>query len=296
MRITVKQAIELLEDSVVAIPTETVYGLAARIDRPDALEKVFTLKNRPKENPLIVHLASDQDLHFYTDEIVEEELLDYWPGPLTLILKAKNLSHTITAGLPTAAFRVPNHPHALEILKATGPFVAPSANLSGYPSATHYKHVENDFGIDFPVVDGGMCESGVESTIIAKKDGKWRILRLGAISAEELEKKLGYKPEVVKPSSKPECPGQLFKHYSPKAKLVFKGYADAVLGFVDREYGLPLVNLGASNDPEEIASNLYDALRSIDLLGYKTVLVDLDFPREGLYNTIFERLLKASQE
>lgn len=296
MRISVKQAIDQLSSNVVAIPTETVYGLAARIDVPDAIEKVFTLKNRPRENPLIVHLYSENDLHHYTDEPVDEELLDYWPGPLTLILKCKNLPEIITAGLPTAAFRVPNHPLTLEIIKMTGPLVAPSANLSGYPSATHYKHVENDFGLNFPVVDGGMCESGLESTIIAKKQGKWRILRLGAISAEELEKKLGYKPEVVKPSSKPECPGQLFKHYSPKAKLVFKGDADAVLGFRDRNYIFPLVSFGASDDPEEIASNLYDALRSLDLLGYKTVLVDINFPRDGLYSTIYERLLKASQE
>ncbi|MFN4174279.1 MAG: L-threonylcarbamoyladenylate synthase, partial [Parachlamydiaceae bacterium] len=211
MRISVQDAIDRLSNDVVAIPTETVYGLAARIDAPQAIEKVFTLKKRPRENPLIVHLYSHKELYHYTDESIEDELIDYWPGPLTFILKCKNLSETITAGLSTAAFRVPNHPLTLEIIKKTGPLVAPSANLSGYPSATHYKHVENDFGIDFPVVDGGMCESGLESTIIAKSQGKWRILRLGAISQEALEKKLGYKPEIVKPSSKPECPGQLFK-------------------------------------------------------------------------------------
>lgn len=296
MRISVLDAINKLKNGVVAIPTETVYGLAARIDRPSVIENVFTLKNRPRENPLIVHLSSKDELPHFSDEEVEEKLLEYWPGPLTLILKAKNLPEIITAGLTTAAFRVPNHPLTLAILKETGPLVAPSANISGYPSATSYEHVENDFGVNFPVVDGGRCKRGLESTIIAKKDGKWRILRLGSLSAEELEKRLGYRPEVVKPSSKPECPGQLFKHYSPKAKLVFDGDADAVLGFSDRNYRLPLVSLGVSEDPYEISSNLYDALRSLDLLGYKTVLVDINFPRDGLYSTLYERLLKASQE
>lgn len=294
MRIPLSDAITLLDTGVVAIPTETVYGLAARVDRPDAIDQIFTLKNRPRENPLIVHLASPASLSHYTDEPIEPALLSLWPGPLTLVLPSKNLSSTITAGLPTAAFRVPDHPLALALLAQTGPLVAPSANLSGTPSATHPSHIEHDFGPDFPLLDGGPCANGLESTILAKKNGLWRILRLGALSAETLAPLLGYTPEIVAPSSKPECPGQLFKHYSPKARLVVEGPADAVLGFSDRAYPLPLVSLGPSTDPSTLASNLYDALRRLDTLGYGTVLIDTNFPRTGLYTTLYERLMKAA--
>lgn len=293
MRITLDQAATLLKNDIVAIPTETVYGLAASIHSPQALEKLYALKKRPKENPLIVHVATLEDLIPFVESLPNTELTKLWPGPLTLILKAKNLSPLVTANLSTVAVRIPNHPLTLKLLQQTGPLVAPSANISGKPSATTPDHIEFDFGHSFPILDGGPCQNGLESTILSEKDGLYRILRQGALSQDYLATLLGYKPEIILPGAKPECPGQLFKHYAPDATLVTTLPAEAVLGFTDRTYTLPLIPLGPSTAPHLIASRLYQALREIDLKGYRRVLLDLDFPDEGLYKTIRERLLKA---
>lgn len=292
MIVSIEKATEILKTGVVAIPTETVYGLAAFLHCPEAIQSIFTLKNRPPANPLIIHVASVDDLMPYVLKMPPKELTDRWPGPLTLVLPVQGVPDRVTAGLPTAAFRIPNHPVALELLKRTGPLVAPSANLSGRPSATSPKHVEVDFGRDFPVVDGGSSEKGLESTILSEKDGMWRILREGAITQEALHDILGYLPPIVKPEGKPECPGQMFRHYSPQAQLVKEG-GEVVLGFDMREYGKPVVSLGDVNHPEKVAARLYDALREIDERGYKSARVDLDFPTDGLWRTIRERLLKA---
>lgn len=293
MIIDLDQAVALLKKSVVALPTETVYGLAASINSPEAISAIFSLKNRPPQNPLIIHVSSVEEIYSFTEKSLPKQLVSLWPGPLTLILPVKGVSEKVTAGLSTAAFRIPDHPLTLEILRRTGPLVAPSANLSGKPSATHPSHVERDFGKNFPVVDGGASEKGLESTILAEKEGLWRILREGAIPQEAFLPLLGYLPEIVKPASKPECPGQMFRHYSPDATLVLEGDCEAVLGFRERVYDKPTILLGSLDHAEEVAARLYHALREVDEKGYQIVKVDFDFPSHGLWKTIRERLQKA---
>ena len=178
----------------------------------------------------------------------------------------------------------------------------PSANLSGRPSSTRPEHVEEDFGENFPVLDGGCCAKGLESTILLYQAGRWAIARLGAISPEEFEPILGYQPVVLtkQGTEKPLCPGQLFRHYSPKAKLYLGDLSklddsSVILGFKERSYpaAKQVLFLGSISDPQEVAENLYRTLRLIDQEGYPSAWVDMDFPRHGLWQTIAERLLRA---
>lgn len=301
MRIDLTEACRLLKDDVVAIPTETVYGLAASLYDPKAIDKIFLLKGRPRKNPLIVHVASEEEVLnlSLSQPPGYEKLKELWPGPITLILKADTakIPSLARAGLPTAAFRVPALPLARELIKKTGPLVVPSANLSGTPSSTEPRHVEEDFGKNFPVLDGGTCQKGLESTILSYNDAtaRWQILRQGAVTPEMLTHVLGYPPEVVIPESgkDPECPGQLFRHYAPKATLTVTADAEIAVGFKERTYTLPVLLLGSLENPEEVAHNLYFVLRELDERGIKRAQIDLDFPTTGLWTTLRERLMKA---
>lgn len=300
MRVTLEEAAQLLKTQVVAIPTETVYGLAASISSPDAINRIFSLKGRPRKNPLIIHLFSPDDIESYVESLPPsyDKLATLWPGPLTLILdvKVETIPSTVRANLRTAAFRIPALPLARDLLALTGPLVVPSANLSGRPSSTEASHVEQDFGLAFPVLDGGVCQNGLESTILSFSEGKWVVLRQGALPPEIFIPILGYAPVINVPKDplNPECPGQLYKHYSPKARLsALEG--EVVVGFTERSYPKPVINLGSLERPEEVAHHLYDALRKIDEQGYNTAQVDLNFPETGLWSTIRERLTKAMQ-
>lgn len=311
MRIDLKKSVELLKAGrVVAIPTETVYGLGACINFPEAVESIFTLKGRPQDNPLIIHLAEARQLDRYVlKKVPDLQLLTevFWPGPLTLVapIKTDRVPSSVRAGLPTAAFRVPMMQTTRDVIKKTGPLVMPSANLSGSPSATHPMHVESDFGQEFPVLDGGFCSQGVESTILHYgKNNKWEVLRLGALPAEAFIDVLGYRPEVIvrPPEQPPICPGQKYRHYAPQATLHLclsqkEIQGSPIIGYEDRTYpeNAFLVPLGRSTDPETVARNLYSALRTIDDKGYKEAWIDLDVPHTGLWLTIIERLQKASQ-
>ncbi|HEY4832803.1 MAG TPA: L-threonylcarbamoyladenylate synthase, partial [Waddliaceae bacterium] len=169
---------KLKQGEVVALPTETVYGLAASLVCREAINQIFVLKGRPKDNPLIVHGASFSQLEHYCEEIplgLKVLVETFWPGPLTLVLKAKSklIPASVSAGLETTALRVPKHPLTLKVLEEVGPLVMPSANLSGNPSATRAEHVEMDFGEEFPVLDGGACCLGVESTVLIYRNGRW---------------------------------------------------------------------------------------------------------------------------
>lgn len=308
MHIDVEQACILLrQGQAVALPTETVYGLAALFQNEQAIEQVFSIKGRPRNNPLIVHLSSFDELQAYIDYPLEKikPLTDaFWPGPLTLVLPVKStvIPSIVTAGLSTAAFRVPRHPLTLEILKHVGPLVMPSANLSGKPSATQAAHVEQDFGRDFPVVDGGPCHQGVESTILMPTPTGWTILRQGAISLESLAFVLEDTPELDNRTEdkQPLCPGRLFRHYAPHAQLFLEKTrlpdAEAIVGFSDRAYpeGYAFFPLGNSSSPEEAAQNLYGCLRSLDNAGIKAAWIDLDVPKIGLWATIAERITRAA--
>lgn len=310
MKVSLEQAISLLNSGlVVAIPTETVYGLAASIDFPKAIEEIFRLKGRPANNPLIVHLASANDISLYAKELPEDfkKLAEtFWPGPLTVVLPVieDTVPDIARAGLPTAAFRVPDHELTHKVLKGTGPLVMPSANLSGKPSATSAEHVEHDFGKGFSVLDGGECTKGVESTILCREGSKWVVIRLGALPPEAFLHVLGYVPEVMdaKDPSAPICPGQMYRHYSPKAKLILLETIPSsdvslnIVGFSDRTYpkNSRLFSLGTSDDPYVAAQLLYDVLRSLDREHVEEALVDMDFPQSGLWLTLRERLQKAA--
>lgn len=307
MRTTLEETAKLLlQGAVVAVPTETVYGLAASIHHENAIDQIFALKNRPRVNPLIVHIADREQIDPFVEQyppFFDEFAAHFWPGPLTLILPVKTgaLHPTITAGLVTGAFRVPRHPLALQLLKLTGPLVMPSANLSGRPSSTRSEHVEVDFGNGFPVLEGGVSTEGLESTILAYLDAKWVILRQGRIPREAFEPLIGYVPDIsLYKGGQPLSPGQLFRHYAPQARLSFdltaKG-ATHVLGFVEREYPthLTLLPLGSLTDPATVALSLYDTLRELDQRSVQQAVVDMDFPSLGLWATIRERLEKAAK-
>jgi L-threonylcarbamoyladenylate synthase len=289
-----------------------VYGLAAAVDHPDAVNAIFSLKGRPANNPLIIHLESSEHIQRYTDHLPDDFFAlgnAFWPGPLTVVVPVnqETIPAAIRAGLPTAAFRVPSHPLTRSLLKKTGPLVMPSANLSGTPSATSPDHVEHDFGSAFPVLDGGECNKGVESTILLWREGRWIVVRLGALAPQDFVPVLGYCPEV-EVSTKgtqeaPLCPGQLYRHYAPKAKLhlmhkMASGATGNVIGFADRNYPetCRLFSLGDSKSPEAPAHRLYAILRQLDQEGIEEAWVDIDFPEDGLWMTLRERLFKASKK
>lgn len=202
---------------LIAFPTETVYGLGASIYDLEAIEQVFQLKGRPQDNPLIVHVASVDEIEPLAHISPKLKLLEiFWPGPLTVVLQAKEVPEIVRAGLPTVGIRIPNHPLALELLKKRGPMVAPSANLSGKPSPTCASHVLEDF--DIPVIDGGPCQVGLESTILSLV-GQPTLLRPGAITKAQLEAALDEEVLLSK-SKKALAPGMKYRHYAPKAPLL----------------------------------------------------------------------------
>lgn len=310
MRISLSQAVQNLQQGqVVAVPTETVYGLAASLSSVEGIEKVFALKKRPPANPLIIHVPEIAAILPYVKEappFFQELAYGFWPGPLTLILPIKEelIPAVARAGLPTAGFRVPKHPLTLELLRQTGPLVMPSANLSGRPSATIPEHVEEDFGEAVPVLEGGACQKGVESTILMYEQEKWVIVRLGSLAPDAFKMALGYAPAIVQKEAaeKPLCPGQLFRHYAPRAHLTLGGKLPMqagtfILGFSDRYYPFQhrVIHLGSSHNPAQVAERLYYCLRQLDQEGAQEAWVDMNFPREGLWLTIAERLERAAQ-
>jgi len=317
LKISVEKAATVLKaGDIVAIPTETVYGLAALASDKKAVAKIFAKKGRPCSNPLIIHLAKALDIIAYVEELPQLFFVltkAFWPGPLTLVLPIieSKIDPSIRANLKTAAFRVPDHPLARQVLNLAGPLVMPSSNPSGSPSATAAVHVEDDFGVNFPVLDGGDCLLGLESTILYLDENEcWKIIRQGAISQSALANVLGYTPEIEilnKNQQTPLCPGQLFRHYAPKARLhlIEKFNVEkfnlneqlVIIGFEDRKYpdNSRLYSLGKSNDDKMAATRLYSVLRKLDTDDVKIAHVDINFQDHGLWKTIKERLIKASQ-
>ena len=218
----------ILQEDVIGMPTETVYGLAGSIYSEKAIQKIFALKQRPASNPLIVHIADMNQLNEIASQVPQKAKLlaqTFWPGPLTLILPKKStISNLITAGNNTVAIRIPNHPIALELLrKVKVPLAAPSANPFTGISPTRSKHVQNYFGDDLSVIlEGGTCDRGVESTIVGFEEDEVILYRHGAISIEELEKVVG--KISIKSSSEKRvssiAPGMHSKHYAPKTKTI----------------------------------------------------------------------------
>jgi L-threonylcarbamoyladenylate synthase len=313
MKINIQKAKELLLDGkVVAIPTETVYGLAASAANPKAVASIFSLKGRPSHNPLILHVGSPDECLRYASvkpKGLEALLLAFWPGPLTVVIPVKQelILPAVRANLATAAFRMPKQSQTLELLQQISPLVAPSANLSGSPSATKPEHIEHDFGNTFPVLDGGACEHGVESTIVIFDEGVWQVARLGALSQETLAGTLGYLPPLAAINrDAPVCPGQLLAHYAPKARLVLSDTTfaecpkqlDTVIGFGDRSYpgAKRIFILAQTMNPAEAAHRLYDVLRELDRQNIDEAWVDMQFPDSGLWKTVKERLSRAANQ
>ncbi len=310
MIISEEEALRLLHQSKpIAIPTETVWGVAARFSDEKAVEKIFALKGRPPSNPLIIHVSSIDMIEELTFSLPEEVkvLMDaFWPGSLTLVLPIieNRIPSSVRASLPTAAFRMPSNKETLSLIEKVGPLVAPSANISGRPSSTTVQHVEKDFGSSFPILASShSCDKGIESTILIWKEGEWYLGRPGALHIVEIEKVIGKAVQDLY-SSEPLCPGQHFRHYSPKAKLYLHTTAwepcdhfDGLLGFEDRSYrqSPSLITMGRSTCPISVGKRLYEALREIDDLGLTQVFVDGLFPRTKEWQAILDRLQRAAE-
>lgn len=332
----IKQAAaEILRGGLVAFPTETVYGLGANALNEQAVARIFEAKGRPFHDPLIVHLASANDLARVAAEIpaIARELADaFWPGPLTLILpKQQSVPDKVTAGLSAVAVRVPSHPVALALLRASGvPIAAPSANRFGYTSPTTAAHVMDDLAdrIDL-ILDGGPATIGVESTVLDITRPPYIILRPGGVSREALEKLIGpvaIRSAATSVSSDAEntaqpSPGLLSKHYTPRAELILcQGAAAETLEKLTklaqihtangRKVGLLLANedlqyfkdtpclqypLGSSKELTQIARVLYTGMRMLDEKGADVILTR-DFGEQGLGLAVHDRLLRAASQ
>jgi L-threonylcarbamoyladenylate synthase len=311
----IRKAVEILNNAdIVAIPTETVYGLAGNIYSDKAIRKIFEVKQRPLFNPLIVHLHSIEQLaEIVSDFPAKARLLAdaFWPGPLTLLLKKKDtIPDLITAGKDTVAVRIPNHPVALKLLKElTFPLAAPSANPFNRISPTSALHVESYFKHSVQMVlEGGQCTNGLESTIIGFESNEPVLYRLGAISIEEIEKVVGKIGIKNKEEKTPNAPGMLSKHYSPKTKThivrdvekFIKDHQDKRIGLVCFSKAINTSNiehveiLSKSEDLKEAASNLYGALHALDELNLDMIITQR-FPDVGLGKTINDRLERATK-
>ncbi|KPQ00448.1 MAG: L-threonylcarbamoyladenylate synthase RimN [Bacteroidetes bacterium HLUCCA01] len=215
----------LRSGGVVAFPTETVYGLGASAHQLEAVNKIFALKGRPADNPLIVHVSSYAMILEFAAVIPDSARIliqKFWPGPLTLVFeKKKSVLDAVTAGLTSVAVRMPEHELALALIDASGPLVAPSANKSGKPSPTRVSHVQEDFGNHIPVLDGGNCQIGLESTVLDVRKSPFVILRPGSVTASMIQEKTGL--EVIDIAGIPDqihhtpaSPGLKYSHYAPE--------------------------------------------------------------------------------
>lgn len=302
----------LINGDIIALPTETVYGLAANIYLDSALEKVFKLKKRPSYNPLIVHISNASILEQIAKNIPAKarELANvFWPGPLTLVLeKQDQIPDRITAGKPTVAVRVPNHPIALQLLKSLNfPLAAPSANPFGSLSPTSAEHVAHYFKeeINF-ILDGGPCSCGLESTIIGFENDEPVLYRYGAISIEEIKKVIGQIKVKNQNSKNPSAPGMLSRHYAPKTQIqINEDISLALAQNPDKKIGVLSFRknkkikteihqevLSISGDLNEASKNLYAALHRLDQMNLDLIITAF-FPEKGLGKTINDRLKRA---
>jgi L-threonylcarbamoyladenylate synthase len=310
----IQKAIALLtNEELVAIPTETVYGLAGNIFSEKAIKSIFDTKKRPFFNPLIVHISSMDELETIVSEVPEKAKLlakTFWPGSMTLVLKKqKNIPDMITAGKDTVAVRVPNHPLTLELLqKLPFPLAAPSANPFSSISPTKPAHVERYFKNDIQMVlDGGACKNGIESTIIGFENGEPIIYRLGALSLEDIEAVVGKVEIKNKKEESPDAPGMLDKHYSPATNTVLTSdITSEIKKYLPKKIGVLAFNssfkthaifaeivLSTTSDLQEAASKLYDALHELDSLNLDVIIAE-KLPETGLGKSINDRLQRAA--
>lgn len=309
----ISRAKALLEAGLlVAIPTETVYGLAANALNPDAVAAIFQAKNRPHFDPLIIHTSPMERVVDWVEEFPAEARLlarSFWPGPLTLLLPKKAIiPDLVTSGSPRVAIRIPRHPLTQALLESISfPLAAPSANPFGYVSPTTAQHVADQLGDRLAyILDGGPCQVGIESTIVGWEEGRAVIYRKGGIPVEVIEKKIG--KVAVKPhsTSRPQAPGMLQSHYATRTPIRISDFQTikwdtmgtriGIIAFRQPVSGIPLeyqVVLSHRGDYAEAARNLFAGLRRLDDLNLDLILAEL-LPEEDLGRAINDRLRRAA--
>lgn len=316
----ISEAARILKSGgTVAIPTETVYGLAASAFLNQAIDKIFIAKGRPQDNPLIVHIADIEQLSEVASDVPEAayKLAEkFWPGPFTMVLKkSEKISDSVCGGLDTVAIRMPNNAIARDIIRNSVPLAAPSANISGKPSPTSANHVIDDLNgkID-AVIMSEECVVGVESTVITLCTNPPRLLRPGAVTAEQIREIL---PDLVIDNAvlnqlgkeeKAASPGMKYKHYAPETEVVLvEAQAQEFANFVNNEENccavcfseeedLIKVNkicYGSLNNEESLAKNVFSALRSVDGLDVKTVYIHAP-KKSGVGLAVYNRLIRAA--
>lgn len=317
----ITKAAHLLKNGgVVAIPTETVYGLAASAYNEDAIKKVFTAKGRPQDNPLIVHIANMEQLKEIAKDIPEKALLcaeKFWPGPFTMVLKKTGkTAECVSAGMDTIAVRMPENKVALEIIKESGlPLAAPSANTSGRPSPTSACHVKADLdGKIDGIVSSVDCAVGVESTVVTFATTPPRLLRPGAVTLEQLSEII---PDItmdkavlseLQKGEKTSSPGMKYKHYAPKTEsFLVEGSSEKFADFVNsketsaaicfkedmEKIAVAKICYGDETDESTLAHSVFSALREVDKFNASEVYIHAP-KKQGVGLAVYNRLIRAT--
>lgn len=304
--VTISEAVERLQrGDVVAIPTETVYGLAADATDAAAVARIFAAKGRPDFNPLISHIADPAQLEplVRLDDRARRLIAAFWPGALTLVLPRLDdcpVAPAVSAGLPSLAIRMPAHPLARELLARVGrPLAAPSANKSGHVSPTIAQHVRDSLGPEIAVLDGGPCMVGLESTVVGLTGPQATLLRPGGIAAEAIGKVLG--ETLAQPTDqKLQSPGMLLKHYAPRLPVRLNAAApqgrEGLLSFGKPLPGFATVfPLSETGDLAQAAARLYAGLHALDHVEGITGIAVMPIPQQGLGLAINDRLTRAAR-
>jgi L-threonylcarbamoyladenylate synthase len=313
---SLETACELLSSGeVVAIPTETVYGLAGNALNSGAVDKIYSIKNRPRNNPLIVHIPHIDCLQYHVKNIPKAALKladKFWPGPLTLLLpKAAHVIDEVTAGLPNVAIRIPAHSLTLNLLNMLPfPLAAPRANPNGYISPTNAAHVNNQLGEKIKyILDGGFCIRGIESTIVGFEDDVPVIYRMGVVTPGDIKKITGNVKLYQSQVNKPVTSGMSLSHYSPRTPVYLtKNINDLDNTLQSQNFGLlafknfysitgreKQVVLSRAGNLEEAAKNLYDALHRLDSMQLDLIIAEY-VPDEGIGTAINDRLTRAAHK
>lgn len=306
----INKAKELLQrGELVAIPTETVYGLAGNALNKDAVVKIFEAKSRPQFDPLIVHVPAISKAAQYVEHIPDTAIVltkKFWPGPLTLVLKKRTIiPDLVTSGLESVGMRCPNHSLTRTLLNELDfPLAAPSANPFGYVSPTSPQHVNEQLGDKIQyILDGGVCSVGIESTIIGFEQEGPVIYRMGGLSLEDIEQTIGKVRVQTHSASNPKAPGQLKSHYAPSKPIIlgviedllqnYPAHCTGMLTFQKDFHSPNQIILSPSGSLEEAAKNLFSSLRELDKLEVDVILAEL-VPDKGIGKAINDRLRRAA--
>ncbi len=312
MYVSLEQAVAKLQrGEVVAIPTETVYGLAGDARHAPALKQIYALKERPASNPLIVHIGQMAQVNDWVSEFppLAKKLAEaFWPGPFTLVLPAKaEVSSVVRAGEPTVALRMPAHPVTQQVLKASGlALAAPSANKYTQLSPTTAAHVEQSLGQEVAVLDGGPCDVGIESTIVFVAGEQWQLLRLGMVTLAQIEAVAGCSASHCETVATPKVPGQHVLHYSPATPIQLFDHRADLIAFSKQQSNSAVMLFGEDapvdvpsfvlpNVAQAAAEKLYETLHKMDALQVKALLIE-NPPNEADWLAIQDRLQRASHK